>query len=124
MTMSLSERAEFVNGYTRILISTWSDDEFAQRLDADPAAALYECGIQLPAESTLELVRTVPEGEEEGNLDAQIEAWERGIETGHYRLYVPYVPQIDTVEITEADLDSIVAGMFACCCCCPCCCGA
>ena len=31
MTMSLRERAEFVNGYTRVLISAWSDETFAQR---------------------------------------------------------------------------------------------
>jgi hypothetical protein len=37
VAMSLSERAEFVNGYTRVLISTWSDEEFARRLDSDPA---------------------------------------------------------------------------------------
>jgi len=29
MTMSLSERAEFVNGYTRILTSTGADEVFA-----------------------------------------------------------------------------------------------
>jgi hypothetical protein len=124
MTMSLRERAEFVNGYTRVLISAWSDETFAQRLDSHPAAALRECGIDMPAEAVIDVLRAIPEDEQEGNLDFQIEAWERGIETGHYQLHVPYTPQIDTAELTESDLDSIMAGTRLCCCCCPCCCGA
>jgi hypothetical protein len=123
MTMSLRERAEFVNGYTRVLIATWSNDEFAQRLDSDTAAALRECGIDVPAGSVIEVLRDIPDGEQEGNLDVQIETWERGLETGHYRLHIPDTPQIDSAELTESDLDSIMAGMGACCCCCPCCCG-
>jgi hypothetical protein len=122
MTMSPRERAEFVNAYTRVLITTWSDDAFAGRLDTDPAAALRECGIDLPAEAIVDVLRVIPEGEQEGSLDVQIEAWERGAETGHYSLYVPGTPQVDTAELSESDLDSIAAGLFACCCCCPCCC--
>jgi hypothetical protein len=122
MTMSPRERAEFVNAYTRVLITTWSDEDFAQRLDANPAAALRECGIELPAGSAIEVLRTIPDGEQEGNLDVQIEAWQRGMDTGSYRLHVPDSPQVDTAELTEADLDSIAAGVGACCCCCPCCC--
>jgi hypothetical protein len=124
MTMSLRERAEFVNGYTRVLIATWSDDDFAQRLDSHPAAALRECGIELPAEAVIEVLRIIPDDAQEANLDVQIEAWERGIETGRYLLHVPDTPQIDTAELTGSDLDSIMAAMGACCCCCPCCCGA
>jgi hypothetical protein len=123
MTMSLRERAEFVNSYTRVLITTWSDEEFAQRLDAHPAAALRECGIELPAESVIDVLRAIPDGEQEGSLDLQIEEWGRGVETGHYRLHVPYTPQVDTAELTESDLDSLMAGTGVCCCCCPCCCG-
>jgi hypothetical protein len=120
--MSPHERAEFVNAYTRVLITAWSDDAFAARLDADPAAALRECGLEVPGTAAVEVVRAMAEGEQESSLDVQIEAWVHGAETGHYSLYVPGTPEIDTAELTEADLDSIAAGLFACCCCCPCCC--
>jgi hypothetical protein len=122
MSMSPQERAEFVNAYTRVLITAWSDERFSAKLGQDPVNALRECGIELPAGATLDLVRTVPDGQDEGSLDVQIEAWEHGRATGHYSLHVPYTPQLDTVELTEGDLDSIAAGMYACCCCCPCCC--
>jgi Protein of unknown function (DUF2477) len=123
MAMNPQERAEFVNGYTRVLITAWSSEEFASRLDSDPNSALRECGIELPAGATVELIRTIPEGEHDGSLDVQIEAWERGLQTGHYHLHVPDTPQVNTSELTEGDLDSIAAGdVYACCCCCPCCC--
>jgi len=122
MTMNPRERAEFVNAYTRVLITTWSDDAFADRLDTDPPAALRECGLDLPAGVRVQIVREIADGEQEGSLDVQIEAWEHGAETGQYSIYVPGTPQVETAELTESDLDSIAAGLYACCCCCPCCC--
>jgi hypothetical protein len=123
MAMDPQERAEFVDAYTRLLITAWSSEEFASRLDSDPATALRESGIELPAGASVELVRTIPAGESDGSLDVQIEAWERGAESGHYVLHVPDTPQVDTAELSEGDLDSIAAGDgYYCCCCCPCCC--
>jgi hypothetical protein len=120
MTMGTRERAEFVNAYTLVLITTWSDDAFAAKLGTDPVAALGECGINLPAGASVEVLREI-DPDQEGNLDVQIEAWERGTETRRFSLYVPDTPPIDTAELTEADLDVIAHGMSACCCC-PCCC--
>jgi hypothetical protein len=124
MSMNPQERAEFVNAYTQVLITAWSDERFSNRLDADPLGALRECGIELPAGSRIRVIRAIPDGQEEGSLDAQIEAWEQGRQTGQYEMHVPYTPQLDTSELTEGDLDSIAAGGSDtyCSCCCPCCC--
>lgn len=121
MTMTQQERAEFVNAYTRVLITAWSSGDFADRLVTDTKVALRECGIEVPAAATINLVRQIPEGHHEGSLDVQVALWERGIETGNYELHVPETPQVDTAELSESDLDSIAAGDFYCCCC-PCCC--
>lgn len=122
MAMDPQERAEFVDAYTRLLITAWSSEEFASRLDADPAAALRESGIELPAGATVEVIRTIPAGEHEGSLDVQVDEWERGVQSGHYVLHVPETPQVNTAELSEGDLDSIAAGDgYYCCCCCPCC---
>ena len=120
MAMSPQERAEFVNAYTRALITAWSSEDYASRLEADPKSALREVGLELPADATVDLVRVIPEGQHEGNLDVQIDLWERGLETGIYELHVPETPQIDTSELSEGDLDSIAAGGVYCSCC-PCC---
>ena len=122
MAMDPQERAEFVDAYTRVLITAWSSEEFSGRLESDPAAALRECGIELPADATIELVRTIPEGEHEGSLDTQIEAWNAGAATGHYVLHIPDTPQVNTAELSEGDLDSIAAGLTIYACCCPCSC--
>lgn len=120
MTMSPQERAEFVNAYTRVLITAWSSTDYSHRLETNPNAALRECGLELPADSTVNLVRSIPEGHHEGSLDIQIELWESGKASGTYELHVPETPQVDTDELSESDLDSIAAGDFYCCCC-PCC---
>jgi len=40
MTMDAQQRSEFVDAYTRVLITTWSNEEFAARLDQDLLGAL------------------------------------------------------------------------------------
>lgn len=123
MAMTPQARAEFIDAYTHVLITTWSSEEFANRLETDPAEALRESGLQLPVGATVELVRTIPEGAHDASLDTQINAWEQGLQTGHFKFHIPDTPQVDVSELTEGDLDSIAAGTEeSCCCCCPCCC--
>src|SRR5947209_5499037 len=78
MALDPQQRAEFVNAYTRALITAWSSEEFAGRLDRDPASALREAGVQLPANAQVVLVRTIPEGTREPSLDKQIALYEQG----------------------------------------------
>jgi hypothetical protein len=122
MTMDAQERSEFVDAYTRVLITTWSNEEFAARLDQDLRGALAECGLVLPADAIAERVRDVPDVQPEGGLDVQIDAWERGFETGHFYLHIPDAPDLDISELTEGELEAIAAGEISIyCCCCPCC---
>jgi hypothetical protein len=122
MAMNQQQRAEFVNGYTRTLITAWSSEEFARRLDRDPAAALRESGVQLPQGAQVVLVRQIPEGASEPSLDKQIALYEQGQATGRYEFHIPETPQIDMAELSEGDLDGVAAGLTINCCCCPCCC--
>lgn len=121
MAMDPQQRTEFVDAYTRLLITTWSSEEFAIRLDTDMHRALQECGLAVPADAIVERVRDIPEGQRDGGLDVQIEAWERGLETGHFYLHVPETPELDIAELTEGELEGVAASGYYCCCCCPCC---
>ena len=121
MTLNPRERTEFVNAYTRVLITAWSSEEFSAKLDGNPREALAEAGLEVPAGARIEVVRTVPEGQHETNLDVQVALWERGLESGTFEFHIPETPQIDMAELSEGDLDSIAAGDVNCCCC-PCCC--
>lgn len=124
MAMDAQQRSQFVDAYTRLLITTWSSEEFANRLTSDMQGALTEVGLEVPATATVERIREVPDGKqqtERGGLDVQVAEWERGLETGHYYLYIPDTPQVDISELNEGDLEGIAASSYICCCCCPCC---
>ncbi|GLW49157.1 hypothetical protein Stsp02_48180 [Streptomyces sp. NBRC 14336] len=120
MALDPQQRAEFVNAYTRVLISSWSDESFAARLQSEPRTALAEAGLELPADAEIVIVTQAPEGHEEGNLDVQVGLWEQGLETGRYEFHVPATPAVDAAELSEGDLSDVAAGCNYCCC--PCCC--
>jgi hypothetical protein len=124
MSLNPKQRAEFVNSYTRSLISAWSSEEYSSKLARDPRAALAEAGIELPAGSTVDIVRAIPDKagpNEGGGVDIQVDLYERGLASGHFEFRIPEVPQVDTAELTESDLEGVAAGDINCCCC-PCCC--
>jgi len=118
MSLSNQDRTAFVNAFTRIVITAWSDDDFARQLDSDPGAALRENGLDIPADAEINVVRQFSE-DVEGSLDTQVALWERGLATNVYEFHIPDTPQIDTAELTEGDLSTVAAGG---CCCCPCTC--
>jgi hypothetical protein len=121
MALNAQERAEFVNSYTRVLITAWSSEDFSNRLGQDPKAAVAEAGLVIPEGATVEIVRNVTDGSPEASLDSQVQLWETGIASGRYVLYVPETPQIDMAELSEGDLDAVAAGITVGCCCTPCC---
>lgn len=118
--MDATERQEFVKGYTKILTNAWSDDSFADQLNANPKQVLSEYGLEVPAGASVEIVSSTAG---DGNLDEQVEIWEKGEESGTYKLYVPEVPQVESGELSEAELDAVsgAGDVTVCCCCSPCC---
>lgn len=121
MSLTQPERTRFVNSYTRTLITAWSSEEYADRLAHDPHTALSETGIDLPTGSVVDVIRVVPDGTREGSVDMQVELYEHGLHSGRFEFRVPQVPPLDTVELTDGDLEAVHAGVVNCSCC-PCCC--
>jgi hypothetical protein len=115
--MEATERAAFVRGYTKVLTNAWSDDAFMQRLSADPTSTLSEFGLDAGS-AQVEVVTSVAG---EASLDDQVALWESGIASGAVKLYVPEVPQVETTELSDDQLDSVSGGDTYCCCCSPCC---
>jgi len=120
--MDPRERAEFINAYTRALITAWSSEEYAAKLTSDARTALAEVGLEVPANAEIVVVRTVPGGHHEANLDVQVELWEAGLASNRFEFHIPDTPQVDMSELSEGDLADITAGLTINCCCCPCCC--
>jgi hypothetical protein len=116
--MEPRERAAFVSAYTKILTAAWSNEAYAGRLISDPTTALVEHGLKIPAGATVRIIREVAG---EPDLEAQVRMWENGKKSGNYQVLVPTTPQIDTRELSEADLEAVSGGNTYCCCCSPCC---
>ena len=127
--MDTAERTFFVNQYTKLVISAWSDEAVMNRLKNDPLTVAKDFGLGVPEGGTIRLVQQIPtDGDHSPQLDVQIALWDEGKTSGVYELHVPETPQIDTSELSEMELTSVAGGLASvggdnyCCCCCPCCC--
>ncbi len=113
----------FMAAYTKILVAAWTDDDFAARLDSEPAAAIREYGLEVPEGANLVVTRVIPEEHAAPSEEGAIAKWEAGAVTGTYVLSVPEIPQVDLDSLTEEDLLAIAGGWsVSCCSCTPCCC--
>lgn len=126
MAMNENEKREFINAYTKALVTSWSSEEYAERLQNDSRAALAEAGLEVPADARLEIIRTVPEDADtnatNGHLDRQVALWQVGLDTGLYQVYIPDTPQVDLESLDLEDLEAVAGGDINCCCCpCSCC---
>lgn len=125
MPMSDAEKQEFVNAYTKVLVTSWSSEEYRDRLNTEPIEALAEAGLEVPEGASVAVVTSIPEEADpsgKGHLDRQIAQWEAGEESQAYTIYVPDTPRIDMSDIDMDDLESVAGGDVNCCCCpCSCC---
>ncbi len=110
---------DFTNAYTQLLVSSWSDEDFARRLREEPAVVAAEAGLLLGSDTEVVVVET-GDGEA-GDLATYYQEFTAGVSAGRVELVIPAAPRVDLRELTNEDLAD-VAGGGGCCCCCPCCC--
>ena len=111
--MDLADRTAFVNSYTALLASVWSNDEVARRLAADPLTMLQSCGLELPAGSELVIISDESITQSSETLEAAISRWEYGYTSGRFELLIPRSPFIETRPLDDDDLDRIVGGLVS-----------
>lgn len=125
MTREDPDEQEFIRGYTNVLVTAWSDADYAERLENDPAAALGEVGLPVPSGVVVELIRDEPKADGRSSrecLQDQYQMWLAGEQTGVARLHVPYTPVVATSSLSLDELETISGGGPVMCCCCPCSC--
>lgn len=123
-TLTTHQRKAFIDAYSQVVLASWADETFVERLEANPRATLAEVSFELPAGARVVVVRhEVPSlGQAgSGDLDTQIELYETGLRTGRFIFHLPMAPQLDTTELDLDELASVAAGTEFCCCCCPMC---
>nr|WSX53929.1 hypothetical protein OG409_36440 [Streptomyces sp. NBC_00974] len=107
--MEEAERSDFAARYHAVVAATWSDPDKERMLLRDPGALLAEHGIGVPTGTVIEVVRDRPVTSDA--LDSQIRAWEAIADGGALRLLVPYPERFEATDLTEEELDSLVAGL-------------
>lgn len=118
----MADRQAFVSAYTKVLTRAWSDSSYQQELESNPKEALSEAGLNT-GDASVQVVSSTQGG---GDLDQQVELYEKGLAGGDITLYVPSSPQLDASELSSSQLEAASKGELAddvtvCCCCCPCC---
>ena len=126
MALKQRERRQFVDAYSNMLLTSWGDESYAQRLARDPKAAAMEAGLQLPAGANVTIVRHPADqvGSDEAaaaDLEAQVGLYAEGLRTGEFVFHVPETPVLDVGELSLDELGAVAAGTTYCCCCCPAC---
>ena len=137
--MDTQERTDFITGYTKLLLATWSDESLGDRLVADPKAVLAQFGLRVPASASVTLVRQIPPEHGDPDVDFQVRLWEQGLQSGQFEMHIPETPQIDMTELSDSELEGVTGGRAAvigvggvstgtteswtisCCSCTPCC---
>lgn len=119
--MQPADRAVFIAAYSKLVAEVWADPDRERRLDEDVRELLAEYGLTVPEGIAIDVVRDG--GDAEPDLEVQVRAWEGALARGRFTLYVPSIDPVGDVQLSEYELDSVVAGLDAsCACCCPCCC--
>jgi hypothetical protein len=117
--MNGQEKTAFISGYTKLLTTAWTNEEFAATLRQNPKAALAQCGLMVPGNATVEIVTDRPDPAS-GDLNQEMEYWEEGLASGRIVLHVPHAV-IRTKDLVELALGPTAKDTTVCCCCCPCC---
>lgn len=90
------ERQGFIRAYTRILVSSWSDESYLNRLITNPRDVLSQEGLEIPDSVAVRVERTgalVLDGpSSEAALDQQVSRWLDAEEQGELLLYIPDAP--------------------------------
>jgi hypothetical protein len=110
------DAATFTHNYSKVLVNAWTDKNYLSQLLKDPTTLLAQAGLPVKPGAQVEVSQSMSGG---GDINAAVDAWNKGADTGKYVLYIPPQPQLGLQ--TSAAAKEAAADTSYCCCCCPCC---
>lgn len=121
-----AERQNFIRAYTRLLVSSWSDSSYMERLMNSPREVLAQEGLEVSESVQIDIQRTsapvLSEDSSDAALNTQVDLWLEAEEVGTLVLYIPDAPVISAESLGADELAGVSGGGAVLCCCCPCSC--
>jgi hypothetical protein len=106
--MTIVDTESFFRAYSAVVLAAWRDDSAQAALLADPSGYTRRAGLPVDAGATV----SIESGPAAGPLtkDGIVAAWTGS--PGRHVLLLPAVPAVDLDELTDAQLNSVAAGVL------------
>ena len=122
--MTPEARSTFLKAYGQVLTRTWEDESYSKRVWNDPAGALKDAGLTIPAGVKVAVAWSIPThaSGKQGTIVDLLNRWEKDIERGEATLFLPAKPTLVDAELSDEQLSSVAGGaccssVISCCCC-------
>jgi hypothetical protein len=119
--MSTIELNDFTERFGQLLLQSWTNEDYLNKLIAEPGAALAEAGLALPASVAVRVERGepadgMPSRYEEGDFEKSYAHFVEAAETGSFTLVIPETPELELGELKDSELETVSGGANVYCC--------
>jgi hypothetical protein len=107
--MSTIELNDFTERFGQLLLQSWTNEDYLNKLIAEPGAALVRVERGEPADG-------MPSRYEEGDFEKSYAHFVEAAETGSFTLVIPETPELELGELKDSELETVSGGANVYCC--------